>query len=136
MTAKPPIPRVADLSTPLAIAIPAAGFDLAALDYGNERLTVKEGPNVRFTGAEIASNGGNPERLRYEQCVLFAVKGGGFVAARAWHSNAPGEESFWSAETVETVEQTMAAWGWSTAGKGMAKKLKWDVTRYIGERDS
>lgn len=124
-----PSPRVADLSTPLdraTAAITAAG------DFRAVKITVKDGPNLKFRGRVVAEYQQNPERPRWEELILFAVEGAGWVAARAWHSNVAGEESFWHAAEVATVEDAMAAWGWSATAKGFARRLKWDVAKRIG----
>jgi hypothetical protein len=128
------IERVAGLDAPLARAVADAGFLDNPPEAKSVRLIVKDGPNVKFIGAEIASNAGNNERIRWEEVVLFAVESGEFVAARAWHSNVDGEESFWTASEVATVGDAMAAWNWSTMAKGIAKKLKWDIALYVGAR--
>jgi hypothetical protein len=120
--------RLADLATAGALAMPEPVDAPKAV-----KLTVKDGPNVRFWGLPIDSYGQNPERIRFEELTLFAVAGGGFVAARAWHSNVDGESTFWTAAAVETVEDCMTAWGWSDTAKGFAKRLRWDATRHYGE---
>ena len=129
-----PTKRVAGLGTDLLTAIRAAEYMPSGFSYYPVKLTVKDGPNVQFSGANVSGYSQNNERPRWEELILFAVEGGGFVAARGWHSNLEGEETFWTAREVSTVRDCMEVWGWTPVAKGFAKKLKWDVTAYIGER--
>jgi hypothetical protein len=120
--------RLSDLATAGTLAMPEP-VDVPKM----VKLTVKDGPNVKFKGAAIDSYSQNPERIRFEELMLFAVVGGEFLAARAWHSNVDGEATFWTVSPVDTVADCMAAWGWSDTAKGFAKRLHWDAVRYYGE---
>jgi hypothetical protein len=125
-----PKARLADLATPIAEALAPLGITPARAKP--VKLVVKDGPNLKFRGSVIDRYGQNPERNRWEELLIYQLEDRSYVAARAWHSNVPGEESFWFADAVETVEQAMTVWGWTNTAKGYARTLGWDVARRIG----
>ncbi len=122
-----PIARKATLSTRLDALYP----DSSTLVFEATTLIGKNAPNVSFIGAELETYHSNDKKPRYEEVTLFALKGGGFVAAHAWHSNVDGEDTFWFVEKVETVEEAMKVWDWTPVAKAFARRLKWDATKYI-----
>ncbi len=128
-------PRVASLDTPLNVALINADYSLDDLPYAPVRLPVKDGPDLRFRGAEIASQAPGNLGARWGELILWRVEGGGFVAANGWHSNVPGEETFWRAEPVATVREAMAVWGWTPIAKSFAKRLRWDVAIHLGRAE-
>ena len=122
-----PIARKANLTTRLDTLYP----DAAVLACEPIRLNGKNAPDVQFTGVELESYHSNDKKPRFEEVSLFALEGGGFVAAHAWHSNVEGESTFWFVDKVETVEQAMAVWDWTPVAKAFARRLKGDVTKVI-----
>ena len=108
--------------------------DTAALDFETVRLNGKNAADVQFIGAELETYNSNDKKPRFEEVTLFALQGGGFVAAHGWHSNVEGEDTFWFIAQVETVEDAMNLFDWTPVAKGFARRLKWDVTRYIGPK--
>lgn len=122
-----PIARKANLTTRLDTLYP----DTAALAFEPIRLTGKNAPDVQFTGAELETYHSNQTKQRYEETTLFALEGGGFVAAHAWHSNVEGEDTIWTIAKVETVEEAMDVFQWTPVAKAFARRLKWDVTKHI-----
>ena len=122
-----PIARKANLTTRLETLYP----DTAALEYESVRLNSKNAPDHAFAGAELETYNSNATKPRYEEVTLFALQGGGFVAAHAWHSNVVGEETFWFVGKVETVEDAMTVWDWTPVAKAFARRLKWDVVKHI-----
>lgn len=132
---KAPLPRVAGLDDAIAPALVAAEIMLSGLDYRAVRLPIKNGPDLRFRGAEIASQAENSNRQQWAELILFAVEGGGFVAVKGWHSSIDGQETFWTGGPVATIREAMASWDWLQLAKTFAKRLKWDVVVRIGAVD-
>lgn len=123
-----PIARKANLTTRLETLYPAADFAEA---FAPIRLNGKNAPDVQFTGVELESYHSNDKKPRFEEVTLFALEGGGFVAAHAWHSNIEGEDTFWQVAKAETVEDAMNVWDWTPVAKAFARRLKWDVTKHL-----
>ena len=122
-----PIARKANLRTRLDQLY----RDTAALTFEPIRLHGKNAPDVQFTGVELESYHSNDKKPRFEEVSLFALEGGGFVAAHAWHSNVEGESTFWFVDKVVTVEDAMNVWEWTPVAKAFARRLKWDVVKHI-----
>jgi len=122
------VERIADLDTPLSSLYPASMPD----DFEKVRLTIQNGPNLRFNGALLINEAPLESRTRHDRFQLYAIEGGGFVAAHGWISTIPGENNFWSAAEVQTVRDVMAAWKWCVPAKGLAKVLQWDIAEYLG----
>jgi hypothetical protein len=129
---KAPLPRVAGLDDAIAPALAAAEIMLSGLTFRKVRLPIKGGPDLRFVGAEVASQTENSNRPQWAELILFAVEGGGFVAVKGWHSDVDGQETFWTGGPVTTIREAMEAWDWLQLAKTFAKQLKWDVTLRIG----
>jgi hypothetical protein len=106
---KAPLPRVAGLDDAIAPALVAAGFSLADLQHRKQRLPIKSGPDLRFTGAEVASQAENSNKPQWAELVLFAVEGGGFVAVKGWHSSIEGQQTFWTGGLAATIREAMEA---------------------------
>lgn len=76
------IERIAGLDDRLD-AIPEAGRAEFPQPARKWKIVVKDGPNVIFDGWQIGQVETKPNRDgRFETCELYAVAGGGFVAAR------------------------------------------------------
>jgi hypothetical protein len=109
--------------------------ELFTQDYndapGPVKIVVKDGPNLAFSGWEVADYSTNADRPRWVELKLWVTVDLNVVAGRARHSNIAGEETFWTAAQVDTIEDVMNLWQWDMVAKAFARVLKWDVTRHV-----
>lgn len=131
---KPALPRVANLDDSLATALKSAGYSFLDQQYKRVRLPIKGGPDLRFSGFEVAKIAESKNKPQWAELILYAIEGGGFAAVKGWHSDIEGQDTFWTGGSVTTVREAMEAWDWLQLAKSLAKRLEWDVSLHLGLR--
>ena len=121
-----------DLSSPLSEAIPGA-LDLGDLGPPQSfRLSVSNGPDLRFRGWRLDGYDAGARNGRQIDLQLYGVEGGGYVAAQVSAPLHDGETELFHAAPVATVRDCMDLWGWGKAAKAYAKALGWYVAIKLG----